>query len=169
MRAATPKKPYSRGPITCETRKPEKDRSVAYPGLGLLSQSHPFFHADQGGRDACEALLGVDGGQGDRKVLGVAVLQLLDGVHAAGFEQFGKLWTDTVDAHQVGQVGPAQDLIPAQLRDFDHFTPALRIPAEVQQVFGGCDAGLCQFARVFGADALYIGDAVVHDRSISSP
>ena len=72
----------------------------------LLNHGGQFF---LGGDAAAEVTLGVDFHQTCVEIVGTAVTEFLNGIHAGSLEKFGELRTYAFDAEEIGVVGPTEN------------------------------------------------------------
>ena len=97
------------------------------------------------------------------KILGVAVLEFLDGVDAGGLEQFGELRAYAVDAEEVGVVDPGKDAGVVDAGRLFERLAAFGILAFLKQLIYGDDTCSNEFLCVHGADALNVDDFISHN------
>src|SRR6202521_2263215 len=84
-------------------------RSIADLQRQLLGVVDPALHPPFRGQEPDQLVRLVGFAHRRGELADVAVLELLDGVDADRLEQFGIVLAHALDAHAVGEVGPAQD------------------------------------------------------------
>src|SRR5450631_2725511 len=92
----------------------------------------------------------------------VAILELLDGINAGGLQQLGIFLADALDAHAVGDVGPAQQplFVETGLHG-EHFASA-HGARRLEQAFGRPNPHRFEDRGCFAVDPVDIGDGIGH-------
>ena len=90
------------------------------------------------------------------------MLEFLHGVYASCFQQFSKLWADSIDAIEVGVVGPAQDELSADASFVFQCLASSRFLALLKQFFSSVNAGSNEFFCIHRANALDVDNLVSH-------
>ena len=114
-------------------------------GSGLLNHGGQFF---LGGDAAAEVALGVDFHQTCVEIVGTAVTEFLNGIHAGSLEKFGELRTYAFDAEEIGVVGPTQDEFGRDSRFEGQSLAALWSLAALEELFNGVYSGSAKLGGV---------------------
>ena len=126
-------------------------------GLGELDELRDFL-LDRGA--AAEVLLFVHLGELGGEIRGIAVAELLHGVHAGGLEQFGELRADTLDAEQVRMVHPRENAAVIDAGGILDGLTALGVGALLEELVYGFNADANELLGVDRADTLNVDNLV---------
>ena len=116
-----------------------------FEGGCLLNHGGQFF---LGGDAAAEVALGVDFHQTCVEIVGTAVTEFLNGIHAGSLEKFGELRTYAFDAEEIGVVGPTENEFGRDSRFESQCLAALGCLAALEELFNGVYSGSAKLGGV---------------------
>ena len=100
------------------------------------------------------------------EVRGVAVAELLHGVHTGGLEQLGELRTDALDTEQVGMIDPSEHPAVVDAGGVFDGLAALRVATLLKELIDGLNADGDEFLSVHRADSLDVDNLVNHIKCV---
>ena len=154
---------------TAFTRATEKLYLVNWPSsqkfLGLVDHLLNLAH---GRHTVADVLSGVGLLQFRLQVLCHAMTELLHGVNTSGLEQLGELRSYTVDAEQVGMVGPLQDEFLADASLLCQGLTSLRGSTLLEQFTYFVNTSGNEFLCVNIANTFNVNNLVIHNLKVFS-
>ena len=140
---------------------------VSYLWLKFFGLINHLLYLACGRNAAADVELSVDLLKLRLQILSHTMTELLNGVDASLFKQFGKLWADAIDTEEVGMVRPTQDQLLTDACSVSQLLAALGGCALLEQFTYFVDTSGNEFLCINVAYTFDVDNFVIHnDKSL---